>query len=123
MRLTELEPQFVRYENGPNPSGEGESEFRHYVENIDEAQGVWFLCPVCFKHNGGAVGTHLIEASFADRGVKDNQGSHNREGQPSRWSVRGIGYGDLTLLPSILIDAAPPACSGWHGFVTNGEVS
>jgi hypothetical protein len=117
MKLTDLEPQFMRYVT--NESG----NYLHHVETVAEAQGIQFLCPVCFVKNGGNVGTHGIEVSFADRGVQDHQGSHNREGKPSRWNVSGTGYTDLTTTPSILIDPAKPACDGWHGYITNGEVA
>lgn len=115
MRLTELEPQFMRYETSDH-------EYLREVDSLAEAQGVQFLCPSCFVRNNGNIGTHYIEVTFADRGVLDNQGSHNREGRPSRWIVSGTGYSDLTTLPSILIDEAKPACDGWHGHITNGEV-
>lgn len=122
MRLTELEPQFERYESRPSEPGGSPCEYLRHVETLADAQGIVFLCPVCFTKNGGAVGTHGIEVSFADRGVLDHQGSHNKEGKPSRWAAAGTGYADLTLLPSILCDPAKPACDGWHGFITNGEV-
>lgn len=115
MKLTELEPQLVRYETKDH-------EFLVHVASLSEAQGVQFLCPSCFMKNGGATGTHLIEVSFAEKGVRDNQGSHNREGKPSRWSVRGGDISSITLQPSILIDADKPACEGWHGHITNGEI-
>lgn len=115
MKLIELEPQFLRYETSDH-------EFLRATDSLADAQGIRFLCPVCFIKNSGPVGTHGIEVSFAGRGVKDNQGSHNREGKPSRWNVTGTDYGDLTTQPSILIDPAPPACAGWHGFITSGEV-
>lgn len=125
MRLVNLEPQFVRYQTGPHPSQAAglTSEYLHHVDNLDEAQGVQFLCPVCFVKNNGPVGTHAIEVSFADRGVQDHQGSRSRTGQPSRWRASGTNYSDLSTQPSILIDPALPACAGWHGFITNGEVT
>lgn len=117
MRLTDLEPQFHRYETRPDPPGAPGfgGECMHHVDSLAEAQGIIFLCPGCFAKNGGAVGTHAIEVSFAGRGVQDHQGSHNRQGQPSRWNVSGAGYADLTLAPSVDVDC-------WHGFVTNGEI-
>jgi hypothetical protein len=122
MKLTELEPQFMTYETRPYPSVDA-GNYLHHVGTLVEAQGVQFLCPVCFVKNSGPIGTHVIEVSFAGRGVQDNQGSHNREGQPSRWNATGTGYSDLTTTPSILIDPALPSCAGWHGYITNGEVA
>jgi hypothetical protein len=117
MKLTELEPQFECYGRR-----DGHDILRH-VDSLEEAQGIQFLCPSCFVRHGGSVGTHWVEVSFAGRSVEEKQGSHNRDGQPSRWNVSGTGYSDLTTTPSILIDPAEPACSGWHGFITNGEIT
>ncbi len=117
MKLTELEPQFVCYEKRDI------GEILRHVDSFTEAQGVQFLCPVCFVRHNGPVGTHYIEVSFAGKGVQDHQGSHNREGQPSRWNASGTYYNDLTCTPSVVIDPAEPACAGWHGFITNGEVA
>lgn len=117
MKLVHLEPQFVQY---------FEDEIGRYLRHVPDlghAHGVQFLCPSCFVRNGGAVGTHLIEVTFSDRGVRDDQGSHGRTGAPSRWTVSGTGFANLTLKPSVQIDPAKPACDGWHGFVTNGEVA
>jgi hypothetical protein len=115
MRLEELEPTFVRYETK-------EAEYLIKVPDLKSAQGIKFLCPSCFVKNSGSIGTHGLEVTFSGRGAKDNQGSRNRLGKPSRWNVSGSCYADLTLTPSILIDPAKPACDGWHGFITNGEV-
>ena len=128
MRLTDLEPKFIRYvtQSKEEQFAEGPAtptEYLHHVDTLAEAQGIQFLCPVCFQKNSGPIGTHAIEVAFADRGVLDHQGSHNRAGAPSRWSASGTSYSDLTTLPSILIDPALPACAGWHGYITNGEAT
>lgn len=126
MRLTDLHPQLFRYEfleetwdiidgdpetwrarGCPTRPFTGLREHRPFVDTIAAAQGVFFTCPVCPDGHGIAV-------SFHDRGLTDAQGSHNRAGQPSRWTVSGTGYGDLTLSPSIDVGC-------WHGYVTNGE--
>lgn len=113
MRLTELEPLFIRYESR-------EADEYKVPVPLAEAQGIFFLCPVCFTKNNGPVGTHGVEVTFRDRGVADDQGSHNTAGEPSRWAVTGTGVEDLTLTPSIHLASSPCA---WHGFITNGEVS
>jgi hypothetical protein len=128
MRLTDLEPQFVRYvtQSRDEQFAEGRvtpAEYLHHVNTLDDAQGIVFLCPACFAKNGGSVGTHGIEVAFANRGVKDHQGSKNREGKPSRWNAAGTNYSDLTTTPSILIDPAEPICPGWHGYITKGEAA
>lgn len=127
MKLINLEPRFMRYETRPPEpeSGRDPNDRVHYLHEVDSlgnAQGIQFLCPACFVKNGGNIGTHYVEVSFANRGVADDEGSHNREGKPSRWEVNGTAYENLSARPSILIDPAPPACAGWHGFITNGEV-
>ena len=118
MKLVHLEPQFVQY------FSEGTAQFIRHVPDLGHAQGLQFLCPSCYARNGGAVGTHLIEVTFAGKGVPDDRGSHNRKGKPSRWTVTGGStLSNLTLKPSILIDSAEPACDGWHGYVTDGEAA
>jgi len=116
MRLTELEPQFLRYEKQPD----GAIVFP-YVERIEEAQGIEFLCPKCFAANGGPVGTHAVICWSRSRGVPEDA-----EPGPGRWKLDGSGYSDLTL------NADPPSGArsvelkggcGWHGFITNGEAT
>jgi hypothetical protein len=103
MRLDELEPRWL-LEATPD----------HWRWTRDgqqfDKQGVVFLCPACFKTNGGKVGTHSIICWFEGRGVP-------AEVTPgiARWPVSGTGFHDLTLTPSV--DAG---C--WHGHVTNGEI-
>ena len=137
MRLSELEPQFERYEyriesynvvdgdqstwrerGCPTIAIVGPREHRIDVDTLAEAQGIRFLCPLCFKKNCGVVGTHGVDVSFSGRGVPDGAGSHNAAGLPSRWGVTGASFEDLTMTPSILTSGC-----GWHGFVNNGEIS
>lgn len=117
MKLTDLEPEFYRYETRLE---EGQSRiYRIPVASIAEAQCIFFACPKCA---GGAGQWHLVEATFAGRGVPDNMGTHNAAGKPTRWNAAGTGFSDLTLTPSIQLEAGPPCCQ-WHGFVTNGEAA
>ena len=109
MRLTDLDPSFLRYD---------EKGFNR-IDGIEEAQGLMFLCPKCFRENEGAKGTHGVICWSRSRGVPDDA----RPG-PGRWSLNGTGFGDLTL------DGDGGSRSvhllsgcGWHGFVTNGEVT
>lgn len=104
------------------------------VEHIDEAQGLRFLCPKCYLANRGAIGTHSVICWSRSRGVADTETPG-----PGRWKIEGTAFHDLTLnadLPSGArsIDLTvrkprtaedgpwTPSC-GWHGFVTNGEVT
>src|SRR3546814_5691039 len=60
MKLTDLEAKFViRTENGFH-SGDDVT--------IENAQGLWYLCPQCYAKNGGARSTHQIgRASCRER--------------------------------------------------------
>ena len=108
--LTELEASLIRY----NEIGFSE------INELSEAQGILFLCPLCFINNNGAIGTHSVLISFANRGVTDEQGSKNSSGQPSRWNIiGGTGLNDLQLSPSINLDISD--CK-WHGFIGNSGV-
>lgn len=80
-----------------------------------QAQEVSFLCPAHIHQDG-----HSTRWSFADRGVPAGQGTRNQAGQDVRWQVSGSGLHDLTLSPSLLVQAEP-WCS-WHGYVHNGMV-
>lgn len=141
MKLTDLNPQWVRWEDLPytgdfvapgydtdteegctawvaagHPT-ERRTEMRERqieVPTLAEAQGLRATCPVCR--------THGFAVAFRDRGVLDHHGSHSRDGKPSRWQVSGTGYDDLTLHPSVdLTGPRSPNC--WHGWVKNGEVT
>jgi hypothetical protein len=135
MRLTDLEPEFLRCEErmadvsvavgdpatwrargAPSEVVNRLQQYKRRVDTLAEAQSVWFLCPACFQKNGGAKGTHMVEVGFHGRGLLDHQSSRSRAGGPSRWHVDGTGLHDLTLSPSV-------DCGCWHGFITNGEAT
>lgn len=113
MKLADLEPQFLRY----NRRDDG-TEFFDFVDAIGEAQGVEFLCPVCFQKNGGAVGTHAVICWSRSRGVPDDATPG-----PGRWRLDGTGYADLSLNedPGSRSVALKGGCSA-HFFITNGEI-
>jgi len=112
MRLTDLEPSWLKL-----------IDEKSYQTNVSmaEAQGLLFLCPLCFAKNGGAVGTHGIICWSRSRGVPDSQ-----DPKPGRWTFEGTGFEDLT------VNGDPPGNArsilllggcGWHGFITNGEAA
>jgi hypothetical protein len=109
MRLTELDPEFLRVT---------ESGSFQVVETIDGAMGVSFLCPLCYAKNGDPRGTHSVICWSSDRGTPDAI----RPG-PGRWTLKGTSFSDLTLdgergkTRSVQLVGG----CGWHGFVTNGE--
>jgi hypothetical protein len=132
MKLTDLNPQFLKHAKGIAGEDHGRTlpdgttqwggfeidEF-HYVDSFAEAHGIKFLCPVSFTKNGGAAGTHSVHVYFTGSPVPDGIGM-NDKGETVRWGASGTGYADLTLTPSILEQLGAPC---WHGYVTNGEVS
>lgn len=137
MRLTDLEPQFVRYgkteagshlgrklPDGTTQWGGFEVNTIFHVATVAEAQGIMFLCPKCFAANNGKVGTHRVLCWSRSRGIADDV-----QPNPGRWTLEGTDYADLTLngdavggngARSVLLTG--PGC-GWHGFITNGEVT
>lgn len=101
MRLADLKPQFVRWEDQPytgdfvaagydTDSDEGtaawvaagmpaerRTEMRERqieVATLGEAQGIRLMCPVCRNHG--------LAVAFAGRGALDHHGSHDRNGKP-----------------------------------------
>ncbi len=124
MRLTELDPEWV-FDFNPQTHGMKRAEDAHgtahapqdgselppHMLSVASAQGVMFLCPACFKKNGGPIGTETILCWFKDRGVPDSAFPG-----PGRWTASGTGFEDLTLAPSVNVDH-----EHWHGWITNGE--
>lgn len=131
-RLDLLEAELVRHErrqdtwtmrrpDGTDADVTGPRDFIISVAAIAEAQGVCFLCPLCFAANGGAIGTHSVICWSRSRGIADDV-----HPGPGRWSLHGSGIDDLTL------DADPPGGArsvlltsgcGWHGFVNSGDAT
>lgn len=117
-KLRELEPQFIvrRVDREANPNVD--QEHWVHVDELEQADGVMFLCPKCFAENGGAVGTHVIVCWFEDRVPASVTPS------PGRWNPRGTGYDDLSFVPGR--GSSSVRLTGgcrWHGFVENGSVS
>lgn len=113
MRLSELQPTFLRLLDAAGTRWQQQDE-------IADAQGLHFLCPVCFKTNGGAVGTHSVVCWSRSAGVPDDLSPG-----PGRWRITGTGLHDVSLMEepghtrSVLLH---DGC-GAHFFVTNGEVT
>lgn len=107
LRLTELDPQFLKRIS--------DIRFRK-VEAIAEADGIMFVCPLCFEKNGKSnVGVHSVICWTPSV-------PQTTEPTPGRWEMIGKGYGDLTLQAgssSILLTGE--GCK-WHGFIKDGEV-
>jgi hypothetical protein len=127
MRLSQLEATFLRAEivvetwTRQNPDGSCEEVTgprEHYLyTSLAEAEGVMFLCPLCFAANGGSQGTHSVICWFVGK-VPDD-----RTPKPGRWVPAGTSIEDLTFVGP---DAASVLLIGgcnWHGFVKNGDAS
>lgn len=140
MRLIELDPEFIRWEDrvetkqrvapgfdtgseegsrqwaaAGNPTVPFTGPVTHLlqVQALPDAQGIEFDCPKCRNHR--------IHIAFAGRGVADHHGTHAADGRPTRWQVTGTGFDDITLTPSVDCTPSNPNC--WHGFITNGEIT
>lgn len=87
------------------------------AKSFAEAQGVRFLCPLCFTKNGGPRGTHTVICWSRGAGEDAEPG-------PGRWSLHGTGIEDLTLHGDPVGGARSIQLLGgcvWHGFVNNGR--
>lgn len=113
MKLSQLDASFIQL----SPPGQGGNRvsFRTGV-SYDEADGILFLCPLCFVKQGGPVGTHSIVCWFTGK-VPDTV-----EPLPGRWDRSGSSLDDLAMSPSIQCGGGEGGC-GWHGFIHNGEAS
>lgn len=104
MKLSDLEAQFVRRTDGG---------FQR-VDSIAEAEGLFFICPGCFKKLGTKVGAHslLVWTHVVPAGI--NPG-------PGRWSFKGTGIHDLTVdvAPGQKYRSIDAGC--WHGCIDNGD--
>jgi|SRR5580693_4926360 hypothetical protein len=109
MQLSDLKPKWIT-----EARDDGSARWTKDDENGLSAQAIVFLCRKCFAENHGPVGTHSIIVPFANRGVPDGY-------MPSmpRWNAVGATFDTLSLTPSILLIGG----CGWHGFITNGEVT
>lgn len=104
MRLRDLEATFLKIESP--------TSYRRTGDQRGDADGVHFLCPLCFQRNGGPAGTHAVKVWFEHVG----QDVFPTGG---RWTAIGTSLDDLTTKPSIQIVGG---CN-WHGYITNGDAA
>ena len=109
MRLTDLEPQFLK------AMPDGSSLF---VETLVEADGIKFLCPKCFSEAEPKHGFHSVICWFTGKVPADKTPG------PGRWNPSGTGYHDLTFVGpgAVSVHLSGGGC-GWHGFIRNGEAT
>jgi hypothetical protein len=106
MDLIELKPQFLKI------VAAREYNLRDELEGAD---GILFLCPVCFRANGGPAGTHSI-ICWQPHVPQD------MDPKPGRWAFKGTGFGDLTLVAgssSVFLQGA--GCKA-HFFIRDGKI-
>jgi len=107
MKLVELKPQFLKWKN--------DTHFKH-VDEINEADGIVFKCPLCLKNNNmSIVGVHSVicwEPNIPQ----------TTSPTPGRWNMLGTSFNDLTLQAgssSVLLTG--DGCKA-HFLITNGEI-
>jgi hypothetical protein len=105
MRLVELDGRFLKRIDGTHFCAVG---------GIEDADGLEFLCPICFVANAGPIGTHSV-ICWRPRVPLDEMPG------PGRWEFQGTSLADLTLVAgssSILLTGGCKA----HFFVRAGEI-
>lgn len=107
MKLTDLNPRWV------GAGGEGITQNGEAVP-ARHGVGISFDCP-CGKCG---IRCYVDFANPLDGGASlwDEYPTH------PAWQRTGETFKTLTLTPSILRSRAKGGC-GWHGFITNGEVT
>lgn len=104
MKLTELDPQWV------GAGGEGISDKDGNPVPERHGVGVLFDCP-----DGCGFPCYVSFQNPLDGGPP-------HDASRPLWTRTGEAFETLTLAPSILRAKEKGGC-GWHGFVTNGEMS
>lgn len=120
MKLTDLEPRFIRAKRMPAAGDEKTERWywaKEYVATLADADGVMFWCPVCFEKNKGPAGTHKI---ICWQPQVDDEVPAGKQISPigGRWTMRGTDASDLTLDASVQIGEP---CNT-HFYVRSGEV-
>lgn len=107
MKLTDLEPQFLKRDD--------DTHF-HCVDSIADADGVEFVCPKCFTANGNQrPGVHSVICWSPSV-------PQTTSPTPGRWNLVGTGFSDLSLVAGSSSIQLTSGCM-WHGFVANGDVT
>ncbi len=108
MPLADLEPAFLKLID--------EKSWQHEGVSFTEADGIFFLCPVCFDACQGKVGCHAVVCW-------QPHVSQETPPTPGRWSFEGTGLHDLTLVAgSSSIHLTGPGC-GAHFYIRNGRIT
>lgn len=105
MNLTDLDPEFVSVIDA--------KQFQH-VDSIEQADGIRFLCPLCYQRNGGPIGVHSV-LCWKPSVQKDITPG------PGRWDMQGSGFNDLTLVAGSSSVRLTDGCEA-HFFIKNGKI-
>ena len=105
MKLTELEPTFVRLEDLNDPKS-----IIHHVGDLSRAHGILFWCPVCF---------HTTKAHYVLCWTPEVPLIHSPA--PGRWEMLGTGVSDLTLRAGSSSVQLTNGCRA-HFFVRDGVI-
>jgi hypothetical protein len=127
MKLSDLEPSFrkivikietwkTRSEEGVEGEATGPRYYLHRVDTMEKADGIWFLCPLCFKNNGGNVGTHSVSCWRP----RVDQSEHLTG--PGRWELVGSNFDNLSLVGATTSSVQLNGGCNAHFTITNGEV-
>lgn len=106
MNLLLLEPHFMKVIN--------ESNYQQ-VDDIKDADGIRFLCPVCYEQNKGSIGTHSIICWQPHI-------PQTYSPKPGRWKFLGTSFNDLTLQAGSSSILLTSGCNA-HFYIRNGQVT
>jgi hypothetical protein len=106
MRLTELEPELLKVVDARSWTTEGVT--------LATADGVSFLCPACFRTNGGPVGTHHVICWRPRVPPAQSPG-------PGRWEFRGASLDELSLVAGSSSVQLTSGCRA-HFLVQSGRI-
>ncbi len=108
MKLIDLDAEFIKLSD--------DTGNMQVVDNIVKAQGIMFLCPVCYKNNSGGIGTHSIICW-------DLSVPQSISPKPGRWNLKGTGLNDLSLVngSSSIALQGEGGCKA-HFFIRDGEI-
>ncbi len=107
MKLSELEAKLLRRVD--------DGTYSTALIPLADAHGILFLCPKCWRKNGGPIGTHSVLCWFAGR-VKDGVSPG-----PGRWNPSGNSVDDITFVGEGSISVQLIGDCGWHGLIQNGQ--
>ncbi len=106
MKLSDLNPKFLKIES---------DKVYRMVDEMEGADGLGFLCPVCYTRNNGEIGTHIVICWNPTVPVA-------RYPSPGRWRIQGSGVGDLTLIGEPTSSVRLEGGCNAHFSVINGEI-